>query len=171
MEEIFGPNFFTAGALSISKYDPTGKAKDSIDGKLKTYPQRKSERIGTFHVRDDRMTFYGTPDEKGRRKRLVPLFDQYNIDLVLESDGHCVKRTVPIKNNKQHPEGVVYLGEGGYGAPQRTPKKIWYLEAPGFSGKADHYMTLRVDGDTISYQTVGSDAKIIDQHKFKARQR
>jgi cytochrome P450 len=74
MQEIFGPNFVHGGALCISKFDPEAKAKDSIDAKLLTYPQRRSERFGIFSVRDDKMTTYGGPDEKGRLKRLVPLF-------------------------------------------------------------------------------------------------
>ncbi len=31
----------------------------------------------------------------------VPLFDQYRPDLVIESDGHCLKRTLSILNGQQ----------------------------------------------------------------------
>ena len=115
MEEIFGPNYFHAGTLCISKYDPEAKAKDSIDGKFLTYPQRKSERIGTFRVlRDARMAFYGSPDEQGRRKRLVPLFvstDGATQDPKLPEDqpDHTVIRTFIEENfiGEKHVEAII----------------------------------------------------------------
>jgi len=114
MEEIFGPNYFHAGALSISKYDPEAKAKDSIDGKLMTYPQRKSERIGTFSLREDRHAYYGSPDEQGRHKRLVPLFmstDPATQDPNLPEDqpDHTVIRTFIEENfiGEKHVKAII----------------------------------------------------------------
>ena len=43
----------------------------------------------------------------------VPLFEEFDVDLVVESDGHVIKRTVPIRNEKKDSTGVVYVGEGG----------------------------------------------------------
>ena len=48
-----------------------------------------------------------------------PLFDKYHIDIALESDGHCMKRTAPIRHGKKDPTGIVYVGEGGLGVGQR----------------------------------------------------
>ncbi|MBT5909901.1 MAG: metallophosphoesterase family protein, partial [Opitutae bacterium] len=31
----------------------------------------------------------------------VPLFEEFDVDLVVESDGHVIKRTVPIRNEKK----------------------------------------------------------------------
>ena len=63
------------------------------------------------------------------KKDWVPLYEKHNVDLVLESDCHCIKRTIPIRNDKPSPDGVVYLGEGGYGAPQRDPDlSRWYFQ-------------------------------------------
>ena len=41
------------------------------------------------------------PAVKGLRAcpHFCPLFDKYNIDIA-ESDGHCMKRTVPIRDGK-----------------------------------------------------------------------
>jgi cytochrome P450 len=114
MEEIFGPNYFHAGALSISKYDPEAKAKDSIDAKLTTYPQRKSERIGIWRVKDDMNYYYGSPDEQGRRKRLVSLFistDGATQDPNLPEDqpDHTVIRTFMEENfiGEKHVKAII----------------------------------------------------------------
>jgi hypothetical protein len=101
----------------------------------------------------------------------VPLFDEFDVDLVLESDGHCIKRTVPIKNNKLDPKGTVYLGEGGYGAPQRKPGKKWYLDSPGMASSGDHLMLLQFKKDEIDYKTIGINGDILDRYAFKPRKR
>ena len=86
----------------------------------------------------------------------MPLFEQYDLDLALESDGHSVKRTLPIRAEAHDPTGVVYIGEGGLGVPQRDPQtERWFLQEPGMSGKSHHivllefgdgYMTSRIMG-------------------------
>ncbi|MCF7973536.1 MAG: fibronectin type III domain-containing protein [Phycisphaerae bacterium] len=101
----------------------------------------------------------------------VPLFEAFNIDLVLESDGHCIKRTVPIRNGREASDGIVYLGEGGYGAPQRDPKpNLWYLKGDSaFASRGDHIMMLEITPNAINYSTILSTGEIIDAASFKAR--
>ena len=101
----------------------------------------------------------------------APIFDKYRIDFSLESDGHCIKRTLPIKNDRPDPDGVVYLGEGGYGAPQRTPQEKWYLKSPGFMSKGPHVMLFHFSAQSVSYETVDPKGQVLDQATFKAKQR
>lgn len=73
------------------------------------------------------------------RTHWVPLFEQFDVDLVMESDGHCMKRTLPIRDGKEDPTGVTYIGEGGLGVPQRKPDSTrWFLQPPAFTGSAHH---------------------------------
>jgi hypothetical protein len=101
----------------------------------------------------------------------VPLFEEYNLDLVLESDGHCIKRTVPIRNGQESEDGIVYLGEGGYGAPQRDPKMDrWYLQGDNaFASRGDHIMMLEITPKAINYTTVLNTGEIVDSATFKPR--
>ncbi len=105
------------------------------------------------------------------KREWVPLYEKYNVDLVLESDGHCIKRTIPIRNDKPSPDGVVYLGEGGFGAPQRDPDPTrWYLQG-GFASKGDHLMMLEISPEEIRYSTILSTGETVDSATFKARKR
>ncbi len=99
----------------------------------------------------------------------VPLFEEYGIDLALESDGHCIKRTVPIRGDSEAADGVVYLGEGGYGAPQRDPKPDrWYLQGENaFASKGDHIMMLEITPDAINYSTILDTGEVVDSASFK----
>ena len=57
------------------------------------------------------------------------LFDQFQMNLVVESDAHCVKTTFPIRPSREpgsdegfiqdDARGTVYIGEGCWGAPLR----------------------------------------------------
>ena len=50
-------------------------------------------------------------------------FEAYQVNLVLESDGHVLKQTCPIYEGACNNEnGIVYVGEGGLGVTQRTPR-------------------------------------------------
>ena len=112
------------------------------------------------------------PAVKGPAKQssvFVPLFEKYNVDLALESDGHCIKRTVPIRNGKQDPTGVVYVGEGGLGVGQRRPKQDhWYLK-DGYTGRGHHVMQLSFSKDALEVETIMLEGNTIDKVTLKPR--
>lgn len=86
----------------------------------------------------------------------VPLFEAFDVDLVLESDGHVVKRTMPIRDEKHDPTGVTYIGEGGLGVPQRTPDADrWYLKPPGMTASGHHVTVLEFTPEHLRMTTVG----------------
>ena len=92
----------------------------------------------------------------------VPLFEQYNVDLVCEADGHNIKRTVPIRDGKHDETGVVYIGEGGLGVGQRTPKtERWFLQPPGMADQGSHVFVLTFAEEAISGKCVllGGDVR------------
>lgn len=90
----------------------------------------------------------------------VPLFERHDVDLVLESDGHVIKRTVPIRDGKHDPTGVTYIGEGGLGVPQRRPDgERWYLKPPGMVGAGHHVTVLEFSTKGLRMRTVGPPAE------------
>ena len=101
----------------------------------------------------------------------VPLFEKYNVDLALESDGHCIKRTPPIRDGKIDPTGVTYIGEGGLGVGQRQPKKdLWYLK-DGYVGRGHHIYLLHFTQSSLKVDTVLLDGKIEDTFELKPRKK
>jgi hypothetical protein len=79
-----------------------------------------------------------------------PVFDEYGLDIALESDGHCIKRTMPIRADAPHEEGVVYLGEGGLGVPQRTPRTDdWFLQPPAVVTNGHHVIQLDFSSEEL----------------------
>lgn len=99
------------------------------------------------------------------RQAWTPLFEEYNIDLALESDGHVLKRTLPIRGEKYDETGIVYIGEGGLGVPQRTPDSTrWFLQDPGFATSAHHVHVLSFGLDSLHITAIGIQGDTIDHY-------
>ena len=113
------------------------------------------------------------PAVKGPAKHapiFCPLFDKYNVDIALESDGHCMKRTVPIRDGKKDPTGILYVGEGGLGVGQRkTHADRWYLKNGGKAGSAHHVMRFDFNPDDLRVRFILMDGSAWDDHTIKAR--
>ena len=100
----------------------------------------------------------------GAREHWVSLFEEFDVDLVCESDGHVLKRTVPIRDEQIDFTGVTYVGEGGLGVPQRTPiEDRWYLQPPGMAVSAHHVQKLEFTAELLRYQAILMDGTIADE--------
>ncbi|QDU83795.1 Calcineurin-like phosphoesterase [Planctomycetes bacterium Pla163] len=84
----------------------------------------------------------------------APLFERNDVDLVFESDGHCIKRTLPIRDGAVDPTGVTYVGEGGLGVPQRKPNPShWYFADGAFTGRGHHVTLVTASAESLHVET------------------
>ncbi|TWU07470.1 purple acid phosphatase family protein [Stieleria varia] len=103
-------------------------------------------------------------------KSWVPLFERFNVDLVCEADGHVIKRTLPIRDGKPDETGVVYIGEGGLGVPQRSPKTDrWFVQSPGMADKGNHVFVLTFRKNVLEGKCVLEGGKLRDEFTRNAR--
>ncbi len=93
------------------------------------------------------------------RDQWVPLFEQYKVKFAFEHHNHAFKRTVPLKENKQDSEGVVYLGDGSWGVPPRDVKPHWYLEK---AAKLNCFWLVILDRDLCRLQAFDLQGNLID---------
>ena len=108
----------------------------------------------------------------GPARQWVTSFEYYNVDLVCENDGHALKRTVPIRDEKMDPTGVVYVGEGGLGVKQREPNPDnWWVQSPGFTMAAHHVQLLTFDQNSLEYKAIGMDGTVLDTWSREPRNR
>ena len=73
------------------------------------------------------------------REAWEPLFNQYHVDLVVQSHCHFYQRTIPIND-------TIYIVSGGAGAPLYSPSDDWFIN---ISKKAYHYCIIDVSIDTM----------------------
>jgi hypothetical protein len=148
-----------------------GNQRDWLEAEL----IRQRQRPGQMVLAQDHLPAYGSVKsyEQGepQRQHWVPLFEKHRVDLVLESDHHMLKRTVPIYNNKHDPErGIIYIGDGGLGVPQREPDLTrWYLKSPGFATPSHHVHILEFAEDEIRVKALSLEREVLDDFVVRSQ--
>jgi len=142
-----------------------GAQSEWLEEELKRLRPKSTWLLTQYH----RPLYPAVKNAPAHTKIFAPLFDQYNVDLACESDGHCIKRTVPIRDGKADPTGVVYIGEGGLGVGARTPKaNLWYFDG-GKTGKGHHFMQLDFAPETLRIRTILLGGEVFDDVELKVR--
>jgi acid phosphatase type 7 len=152
----FGPDLVVVTLDSDHITDITDQ-NEWLDETLEAH-QDKRWKLVQWHV----AAWPSVRDFDGRipvkiRENWVPIIEKHNVDLVIEAHDHAYKRTVPIRNNRQDNEnGIIYTGDGGWGAPIRDtkdPDDYWWLEE---AVKIDHFwkFTLSEDGRTLQVDPI-----------------
>jgi hypothetical protein len=101
----------------------------------------------------------GTGEDQ--RNHWCPLFERYNVDVVLEHHDHTFKRTHPLTNGLKDKYGVIYLGDGSWGkirAP-KSPEERPYLAAVS---SAYHLTVHRLEGDQRFHVALEESGKVAD---------
>lgn len=90
----------------------------------------------------------------------APVFDQYNVELVLFGHDHSYIRTKALKNGKEDPNGTVYMECGGCASKQDAAKAELpgYAEITGTPGMPV-YDVITVTDECIEVKTVTVDTK------------
>ncbi len=101
----------------------------------------------------------GTGDEQ--RVNWCPLFERYNVDVVLEHHDHTFKRTHPLVNGLKDKHGVVYLGDGSWGKLRipKQPESRPYLAAVS---PAYHVTVHRLEGDQRFHVALEETGRVAD---------
>ena len=117
-------------------------------------------KIAQHHNPTYAMALYGLNQDQ--MNCWVDKFELYNIDLVLESHSHTTKWSWPCVSNANNdafevdPNGIVYIGEGQWGAPHRSldytgaSQKPWIRDQDVF----DNFFFIRASKDTIQIENV-----------------
>jgi 3',5'-cyclic AMP phosphodiesterase CpdA len=98
-----------------------------------------------------------TEDEKGLRKNIVPLFEQYGVDIVFNGHDHDYERS--LYNN------IYYIVTGGGGAPlydqaRTSPYSQLFI-------KAYHFCKLSLINDQLIIEVYDIDSNLIDEFIIK----
>ncbi len=101
----------------------------------------------------------GTGEEQ--RRHWSPLFERYNVDVVLEHHDHTFKRSHPLVNGMKDKNGVLYLGDGSWGKLRipKTPEDRPYLAVVS----AAYHMTVhRLEGEQRFHMAIEESGKVAD---------
>jgi len=62
------------------------------------------------------------------RRNWSPVFESMGIILAFEHHNHAYKRTFPLRDECIDSSGVIYIGDGCWGANHRIADKKWYID-------------------------------------------
>ncbi|UCH63956.1 MAG: metallophosphoesterase [Fidelibacterota bacterium] len=102
---------------------------------------------------------YYKKDRVYRKNILHPVFEKYGVDMVFNGHDHNYERTLPIVSREgQRPVTYIVCGNGG--TPMRyIGQREWTLYAERVFG----FVKVRIDGTTLSFQSINVDGKVIDE--------
>lgn len=101
----------------------------------------------------------GTGEDQ--RGSWCPLFERYNVDVVLEHHDHTFKRTHPLVNGLKDKHGVVYLGDGSWGK-LRIPKQPETRPYLATVSPAYHMTVHRLEGDRRFHVALEESGRVAD---------
>ena len=132
-----------------------------LKGQLQSYGNITTWNLPQYHL-PIRPIYSVKSNDQDEYTQWVPLFEQYNVKLVQEADTHVFSMSWPIKSSsssgnvqgfvRDDVNGIVYFGEGGWGAPLYTADnpKSW---TRGY-GSFYHFMLVRFFPDRAEIYTI-----------------
>ena len=96
------------------------------------------------------------------RAQWVPLFEQYGVELAFENHDHAYKRTVPIRNNEQAEDGIIYMGDGTWGVAERIPREPeedWYLKR---TAPHRHVILISLQNGMRDIKVISNEGQLLD---------
>ena len=174
-DRLFNRVWLTPGGTSRSNYFSSKLAnlkiitlntQTSCAGKQKRWLKKELQQMTKYVLANYHAPAWPAVKKPScAKKHWVPLFEQARINGVFESDGHTLKRTVPIYQNKRNDQkGIIYMGEGGLGVEQRKPKHAneWYFQSPGYAKSKHHFFVLRKSSE-LEVEVLNKELKQLDK--------
>lgn len=96
-----------------------------------------------------------------RVRRITDLYERFGVDVVFFGHLHTYERTLPIRNNRADPSGVVYIQAGGGGGNLEdfSPTPSWFS---GKTHRGHHYVMCYQFGDTLEIRMYNDRQAMID---------
>jgi hypothetical protein len=140
-------------SLQIDAIVPFGKQSEQVQWLEATLAANTQPwLIVYFHV----PPYDALPDDNmgdAVRINLVPLFERYAVDLVLNGHNHNYQRSIV--------NGITYVVTGGAGG------ELYFIEGPDPDTEAyyngHHLVHFAVDGSTLTAQAIAMDGTIVDE--------
>lgn len=100
-------------------------------------------------------------------RKIVPLYEKYQVDMVFFGHLHTYQRTLPIKNNMvDRQNGVTYVqgGGGGGNLEDFAPSRAWF-SAKTYRGH--HYFIVTVAGNELNFKMYDMEGSLKDYLDLK----
>ncbi len=108
-------------------------------------------------------------DRKEFQNLLVPVFDQFSVDIVLQGHDHGYARTIPLRNNQSvsgKEKGTVYVISNA--GPKFYPPSSRYDHLMAKTGgRQPLFQSIRVEGDILHYTSYNYMKQVFDVFEIR----
>lgn len=102
--------------------------------------------------------------DKRVQEKLVPIFEKYQVDLVLSGHEHNYQHTCKILQGKCNEKGIVYIVTGGGGAPLYSlGKEQWFSKV---QKSTYHFILGKLEGCQINLKAIDISDKVFDSYNL-----
>lgn len=127
--------------------------------------QQVLHRVAIYHV----PAYPSVRDFKNKysmdiRNCWIPLFEQWGVQVAFEHHDHAYKRTHPLLKGRIHPEGIVYLGDGGWGVDK--PRKLKGKRLPYLASfaSARHFIAVTLTPSQQQFKSINDQGQVLDEY-------
>ncbi|MEL6343556.1 MAG: metallophosphoesterase [Myxococcota bacterium] len=122
----------------------------------------KPWKIAAFH-----RPYYSGQPERGPdvfvNIHLMPLFDQYGLDMALTGHNHMYERFAPMTDKAPDPNGTTWIVTGGGG---QSLYEIGEAEHQVAVHQAHHFMILEINGCLLRGRAIGLGDVVLDEFEI-----
>lgn len=99
----------------------------------------------------------------------LPLFYKYKLTAAFEHHDQTLKRTKQLYNGKEHPNGTLYLGDGGWGPELQCTPIQYYLNSflAKTIGHVSFFWLVDINKNKIHYRALTEVGTTIDEYYQK----
>lgn len=97
------------------------------------------------------------------RKSWVPLFEKWRLHAAFEHHDHAYKRTFPLLHNEINPQGILYLGDGGWGVDEPRKQTTARLYIAKFAS-VRHFIFVTLTKRGQLFQCISEDGIVVDEY-------
>ncbi|MCE5293631.1 MAG: metallophosphoesterase family protein [Chlamydiales bacterium] len=127
-----------------------------------------THRFAVYHVPAyPSVRYYGMRESASIRRNWVPLFERYRTNAVFENHEHAYKRTHPLIDGSEHPDGVVYFGDGSWGVKPRIPKSTFRTTYLAKSACTRQFLQIELTNTTRTFKAITPTGEVIDTYSQK----
>lgn len=167
---------FERGDAFFAVLDANLKSESELQAQADWLADQLAQTSATWKVVVQHQPIYGSrpsQDEPELRAAWAPVYDRYDVDLVLQGHTHGYLRTHPMKDGKivepgSSEQGTIYLvtnaGDKYYEAGGFEEK--YGVEPAVLFGDVSTYQAIDVDRRELRYRAYDADGNIVDQFEL-----
>lgn len=107
--------------------------------------------------------YFRSRESSSIRRHWVPLFEKYHVSAVFENHDHAYKRTYPLIDGAPASNGVVYFGDGSWGAKPRIPKKASRTTYLAKTASRRQFLLVELHDKKRTYTALTAHDHVIDK--------